>query len=1128
MSSTRGLKVLRRRHRYGNLSCYKTCPWNVTAAWIKALSPLNSVSRDAEMFGAGAQSQSTRAEFLDRARVAREERRGQRDRERAAIKIQALVRGFLCRRCIARRTRHEVDEFFSAQEASPAKKNALCLFKIGQKLLFIFNTAEDIKRFEKFCRHLLSSMEEDNDSKVWYVSLALSKDYMLRWIKQLKDVLSICCSYLKKLKPESILDTKQITLFLTVLVTFTDAGGWRMVRVKGDTFKISMNLICANVMGHLNQKGLYPDLQILMTNGLARVVPTLNKATLTAVFTVALRPVVAAKFSENLLRSFTLHVLSVPALVLHLSNIAPECLNMMSGHDLFRKVLTFLRQKDYQEDICICLEGTMSLCLLGNLIMLALLNESLLEEETEAFSSLVTSVLTYCQKYVLQKKSNLTHWHPVLGWFAQSMDYGLNEAMPAVTKQLQSLWGIRMIRVLFRDVLTRKLAEGQEPALATAPPTAAVPNDKPVKSMFRKAFRRSAAVRSILRPVGGKRVDSPEVQRVCGVCVLYQTALTTLTQIRLQILTGLTYLDDLLPKLWAFICELGPQGGLALFLECLSSDTEDSRCLLAMLTLFCDCSRHLITILDDIELYEEQVSFKLEELVTISSFLNTFVFKMIWDGILESEKTDRSQLFASVHSWLMTLYERDCRRRFAPEDHWLKKDLKANVLFSELEKGKKRAKLLLQHIPHVLPHKDRVVLFRSMVAKEKSSLVTGNQIVSLMDLNHGAPITHITVRRSRMLEDGYEQLSRLPPNSLKGTIRVKFINDLGMDEAGIDQDGVFKEFLEEIIKKVFDPELNLFKITIGDERLYPSPTSYVHENHLQLMEFVGKMLGKAVYEGIVVDVPFAPFFLSQVRGVHTSMPYSSIDELPSLDAEFYKNLTSIKRYDGDVSELGLTFSYEEDIMGKLVCYELCPGGKTTLVTNENKISYIHMLAHHRMYVKIKKQTGAFIHGFKSLISPEWMGMFSTPEMQRLIAGDTGEIDFEDLRKHTVYYGGFHNNHRVIIWLWDILTKEFTAQERAMFLKFVTSCSRPPLLGFAHLKPSFSIRCVEVADDQDTGDTLGSVLRGFFTIRKKEPAGRLPTSSTCFNLLKLPNYSKKSVLRDKLRYAVSMNTGFELS
>lgn len=93
----------------------------------------------------------------------------------------------------------------------------------------------------------------------------------------------------------------------------------------------------------------------------------------------------------------------------------------------------------------------------------------------------------------------------------------------------------------------------------------------------------------------------------------------------------------------------------------------------------------------------------------------------------------------------------------------------------------------------------------------------------------------------------------------------------------------------------FSPSLCPFtQTTSGNERLYPSPTSSLHENHLQLFEFVGKMLGKALYEGIVVDVPFASFFLSQVLGHHHSSFYSSIDELPSLDSEFYKNLTSIK------------------------------------------------------------------------------------------------------------------------------------------------------------------------------------------------------------------------------------------
>jgi ubiquitin-protein ligase E3 B len=87
----------------------------------------------------------------------------------------------------------------------------------------------------------------------------------------------------------------------------------------------------------------------------------------------------------------------------------------------------------------------------------------------------------------------------------------------------------------------------------------------------------------------------------------------------------------------------------------------------------------------------------------------------------------------------------------------------------------------------------------------------------------------------------------LPSQALKSVIRVRFINEHGLDEAGIDQDGVFKEFLEETIKRVFDPSMNLFKVT-SENRLYPSSTSSVQENHLLFFEFIGRMLGKAVYE----------------------------------------------------------------------------------------------------------------------------------------------------------------------------------------------------------------------------------------------------------------------------------------
>ena len=52
----------------------------------------------------------------------------------------------------------------------------------------------------------------------------------------------------------------------------------------------------------------------------------------------------------------------------------------------------------------------------------------------------------------------------------------------------------------------------------------------------------------------------------------------------------------------------------------------------------------------------------------------------------------------------------------------------------------------------------------------------------------------------------------------------------------------------------------------------------------------------------------------------------------------------------------------------------------------------------------------------------------------LISGTSDDIDLQDLRKHTNYYGGYHNQHKVIVWLWDILKNDFDAKERRLFLK----------------------------------------------------------------------------------------------
>lgn len=340
----------------------------------------------------------------------------------------------------------------------------------------------------------------------------------------------------------------------------------------------------------------------------------------------------------------------------------------------------------------------------------------------------------------------------------------------------------------------------------------------------------------------------------------------------------------------------------------------------------------LCRILDDVEMYEQQEPFQMTDYTGLSYFLNNFLYKTIQDNIFEPRLVSAEPLFVAMHTLLLCLYRRDCRRPFAPTNHWLIHELRPAAFIADLDKGKKHSQVLLQRMPHIIPHEDRVKLFRKYVQNEKS-------VLGMTDAACGASIgistALITVHRDRIVEDGYRQLAALPANAMKGVIRVRFINQQGLDEAGIDQDGVFKEFLEETIQRVFDPSLNLFKTT-GDQRLYPSPTSHMQENHLQLFEFVGLMLGKAVYEGIVVDVPFASFFLSQLLGQTHQALYSCMDELPSLDTELYRSLTFIKHYQGDVADLDLTFAVDEDQMGRIVTHELHPGGRSRPVTNDNK------------------------------------------------------------------------------------------------------------------------------------------------------------------------------------------------
>ncbi|XP_016973174.1 ubiquitin-protein ligase E3B isoform X2 [Drosophila rhopaloa] len=1075
-------------------------------------------------------AQNQKTSFLEQTKAAREERALEKRRELAAILLQSTLKGYAARRKYQKRIILDFDAIFTENHDDKdveLELLAITVYPVLRRYLTqIKLDKSDVtsrERLERICRYIIKAMEAEN-TKLSYAALCLFKERSLPWIAHIKILLTNCLILLPVLKPENHADSLSLALFLHTLVVFTAPKSWAILRnAQFEKLQPAMQKVCCNIQGHLVQHDFYRTMRVVLLRGTVREELSVKPVTLVAIITLCLRPLIDGNFSRNLLTKFLSEILSVPALIYHLHQSVPQCLEQFSSLGLLKKALSISGDLQWFEEFGASMPGTKSLAFLGNIVNLFNIDgqgESkelaypLLTETTTSLLELIPNTVT--------TKGVFTQWHELLGWHTPGPEPAQNQNVALIKKQFHMLWDHRCIKLLLGDLL-KEINKNYERIEFQSPQQPSTSN------LLRRALERSSTRGVNL--MGGvsckpckqqwRKLDNADVVQVSRICGMYYAALNTLSQMKLDILTGICYNDNVLYDIWLLITSLGPNCGMKEYLELLKSETNLQKPQTAMLMLFCDCMTHYVTILDEYEMYTEQNPFKLNDYVMLTYFLNNILYKLINDNLLGAKNIILNPVFLSLHTLMLCLYRRDCRRPFTPPNHWLIPEVKPSTFINDLEKAKRNAMLLLAKMPHIIPHEDRVKLFRKFVQNEKA-------VMGLTESACASPRSAlIVIHRERIVEDGYRQLAAQPTQALKGVIRVRFINQQGLHEAGIDQDGVFKEFLEETLKKVFDPSLNLFKTT-SDQRLYPSPISYVQDNHLQLFEFVGRMLGKAVYEGIVVDVPFASFFLSQLLGQTQQALYSCMDELPSLDNELYRSLTFIKHYKQDVADLNLTFSVDQDVMGKIVTHELHPGGKARVVNDHNKLVYIHYMAFFHMNTQIREQTIAFNRGFRSIVNPEWLSLFSPPELQRLISGDTVPLDLKDLRKHTQYYGGFHDSHRVVGWLWDILAKDFTEDERKLFLKFVTSCSKPPLLGFAHLEPPFSIRCVEVGDDEDTGDTIGSVIRGFFTIRKKDPLNRLPTSSTCFNLLKLPNYQKKSTLRDKLRYAVSSNTGFELS
>ena len=414
---------------------------------------------------------------------------------------------------------------------------------------------------------------------------------------------------------------------------------------------------------------------------------------------------------------------------------------------------------------------------------------------------------------------------------------------------------------------------------------------------------------------------------------------------------------------------------------------------------------------------------------------------------------------------------------------------------SELPEARRVASLLLR-MPFTLAFESRLRVLRRWLAADREERLSAMLIGQ-------TPYT-ITVRREHLLTDAHQALRGMGLQ-LRSPLRVRFLGLDDMEEAGIGE-GVAKEFLVDVLKAGLDPALGLFSCT-SDGCLYPNPAAPLRvSDAYSLFEFLGAILAKTLYEGILVDLPFASFFVSRLLG-----RTNTVADLPSMDDKLYESLMFVKRYDGapeGLEALTLSFAVEQFTDEALPFtarrqVSLKPNGADTPVTMANRLEYIFLVSHFRLNTQMRRPCDAFLRGFGSVVPLPWVNMFSPAELQLVLGGSDAPLDVDDWRANAVFSGGYHTEHPVIRMLWQVL-REYDAPKRAATLKFATSCSRPPLLGFAHLQPRF---CVHMATDEE---------------------GRLPTAATCMNLLKLPPYENVETLRERLTYAIEAGCGFELS
>jgi len=355
------------------------------------------------------------------------------------------------------------------------------------------------------------------------------------------------------------------------------------------------------------------------------------------------------------------------------------------------------------------------------------------------------------------------------------------------------------------------------------------------------------------------------------------------------------------------------------------------------------------------------------------------------------------------------------------------------------------------------------------------------------------PPLQLNVRRDQVFIDSYKALYFKNAEEMKyGKLNIRFNG-----EEGVDAGGVTREWFQVLARGMFDPNYALFQPVASDKTTFhPSPLSRVNDEHLLYFKFVGRIIGKALHEGRVLDCHFSRAVYKRILGKKPNLK-----DLESSDVDYYKSLVWI--LENDITDvLDEEFVVIEDEFGEEKIIDLIPDGRNISVTEENKKEYVQALVEYRLTESVKEQLDSFLGGFHDIIPAELISIFNEQELELLISG-LPEIDVDDWKANTEYHN-YNPSSQQIVWYWRIV-KAMTNEERAKLLQFITGTSKVPLNGFKELEGVSGLTKCNIHKDPSTH--------------------RLPTSHTCFNQLDLPAYESFEIMKQNINTAISLGADY---